>query len=559
MAAAVPIQVIDKRKELYDLLIGKLKKHEEGLFNYGSFEKTFKFFIGGYTLYKYYGHVIDDYGVSVLESPLLKTEDVDFKIILNPPETVSSDKQFEIDVAFLHQMFLIHGILDKKNEKGPFYLFDHTNEDNLVFKLISTSIFHNYESKYMDISIMKDYPSVNYFLEYKKLSLESSDIKDIKRVLLSPEWKEDYHPSKEFVDFNIIHLYVLTYLFFRENVVNPRLIKTPRLIARVLLILGNGTNILLKQLFDMLSHYHSIIESDTKIMTSKVEIVKELLNDPMFYYELLEKSKLYFSFNSFPELRLMYSLLNEKLIPFIQSEKDKYVSIPHSYKKIPLIPPPPPPPPPPHLLHMFLQPQPPQLQSQPPIGVRLGNITISDPPVLQHQQRRGYRRGQPSTPEEIAAAAERAERAWQTQQELALAAERRRQSPQSGGNDDELDYAILYLQNLLGKDLVYTKDELKDEKIAFIAEADSLFFIILYEKMHEIITSKSTKRTITRTRASSLSRLSRLPRPSQHLGKRLSKVSVGGNHKKKLTRKHGKNKKSKKNMYTKRNKKSRKN
>ena len=76
--------VQDNRKILYDLLLAKLKEKEESLFKDKSFNKTFKFFIGGYTLYKYYPS-------SILESPLLKTEDVDFKIILNSSTLISDE------------------------------------------------------------------------------------------------------------------------------------------------------------------------------------------------------------------------------------------------------------------------------------------------------------------------------------------------------------------------------------------------------------------------------------------------------------------------------------
>jgi hypothetical protein len=419
----------------------------------------------------------------------------------------------------------------------------------------------------MDISIMKDYPSINYFLEYKGLSLESSDIKHIKHVLLSPEWVIDYHPSKEFVDFNIVHLYVLTYLVFRENVVNPRLIKTPRIIARILLILGNGNTDLLILFFGMLSHYHDLIKSDSDVMTSKFEIVTKLLNDPGFYYELLEKSKFHFISN--PQLQLMYSVLNEKLIPFIESEKQKYGTVPHLYQKNSLnyglfFPPPPPPPPHPSS-QMFLQESHRQREpkSKPPISVMLGNMKISEPqpiyneikdlPVRPQQRRSTRNRGLQTTPEEMAAAAARAERAWETTERLATeAAERRKkaqETKQSGGNythfKSELDYGIIYLQNLLGKDLVYTEEELKDENIVILAEADSLFFITFYEKFYEIITSELKKQQILRNRVSVKSS-SPSKKTVLNIGRRGLKVSVGGSHKKKQFRKNNQTRKNKK-------------
>ena len=177
---------------------------------------------------------------------------------------------------------------------------------------------------------MKDYPSVNYFLEYTGLSLENSDIDDIKKVLLNQAEDGNYHPSREFVDFNIVHLYVLSFLLIQENVINPRLLKTPRVMARILLIISNGTPELLDMFFGILSHYHSMLSQFSKMPSqTKREKIIALLNDFNFNEILLQNIQSNFRFNR--KIESIYSFLVIKLKDFIITEKEKYGTVPKHY------------------------------------------------------------------------------------------------------------------------------------------------------------------------------------------------------------------------------------
>jgi hypothetical protein len=193
--------------------------------------------LGGYALYKYYPQ-------ELLNHPILKTEDIDFKFILNS----NDEAEYAAFKETLRIGFETSGIFLKEN--NIYYFFENRPKYRIdvKFDYKPSPLYFNYESRFLDVSIIKEYNSLNLFLEFNQLFPHSRSISNIPFEVLKPSVLSEndapyyFFGSEEFLDFNTIHLYIFVDTLIRSRIVNPRLIKTSKLMSRLMLLLSKGYN-----------------------------------------------------------------------------------------------------------------------------------------------------------------------------------------------------------------------------------------------------------------------------------------------------------------------------
>jgi hypothetical protein len=191
--------------------------------------------LGGYALYKYYPQ-------ELLNHPILMTEDIDFKFILNS----NDEAEYTAFKETLRIGFENSGVLVTPNNTYHFFENNPSYRIDFKFDYKPSPLYFNYESRFLDVSIIKEYNSLNLFLEFDQLYSDSRNISNIPfEVLKQGVLSENDDPyyffgSEEFLDFNTIHLYIFVDTLIRSRIVNPRLIKTSKLMSRLMILLSKG-------------------------------------------------------------------------------------------------------------------------------------------------------------------------------------------------------------------------------------------------------------------------------------------------------------------------------
>ncbi len=235
------ISGIRELDSIYSLLAPSLKEIVESI-NTGRahrFSHMIPILLGGYALYKYYPQ-------ELLNNRFLRTEDIDFKFILNS----NDEAEYATFKDTLTRGLEKNGVVVTPNNIYHFFENNPSYKIDIKFDYNRPPLYFNYESKFLDVSIIKEYNSLNLFLEFDQLFPDSNSrsISNIPFELLKPSVlseNDDTHyffGTEEFLDFNTIHLYIFIDTLIRSRIVNPRLIKTSKIMSRLMILLSKGYN-----------------------------------------------------------------------------------------------------------------------------------------------------------------------------------------------------------------------------------------------------------------------------------------------------------------------------
>jgi hypothetical protein len=184
------------------------------------------FIIGGYSLYQY------EFNHTVLNYEFLKTNDIDFQIIVN------EQRQTPTILNSIDNLVVEHGI--KYIENHVQYFLEDITEETLKTKLKIENVIWDptdkilYESNALDLLISNNNSTIDLYVEYQKsLGEDASNLDGLLKS--SPD---SMYPKKEFAVFNIMHMYVLLLLLINNKKSSTKYVKSAKIIARMLLLLN---------------------------------------------------------------------------------------------------------------------------------------------------------------------------------------------------------------------------------------------------------------------------------------------------------------------------------
>ncbi len=330
----------------YQLLFSRV--NQINLKNNGEFPHIIPILLGGYALYKYYPK-------KILNHPLLKTEDIDFKFILNSRD----NPEYSTFKDFLRRE--LQRVMIIQNFSGLLYFFRPGLKYQISIKEDHgfPPTYFNYESGYLDISIHNEYNSLNLFLEFDEsstmdngaiLNVSNVPIEVIRGSVLSQnEIPSPYHyfPSEEFIDFNTIHLYVLIDSLIREYSLREdkynvrlfsRLIKTSKIMARLMILLSKGYNSNQghRKKYDLFDHFEKLLSEFQKYCreASDVDqpyIIASFLSNEAIKFKIIIDS-IRDNIRTSPELLDIYNFLmikfqSQGIPPFVPATRSSSTSL----------------------------------------------------------------------------------------------------------------------------------------------------------------------------------------------------------------------------------------